>query len=93
MNDQLQALLQALWQAAAPIVLGQIRHLIGAVGAILVFHGALRTDQDGAFTDIAYGLVMYAGAALWSMFQKVVIPRLQAQLADAKKQLGNRGQG
>ena len=48
------------------LALGQLRHLLSAFAAVFVSKGYL----EASMADAAVGIVVYAGAAVWSGFEK-----------------------
>lgn len=73
-----------IWQMAQPIIAGQLRHFLTGIAGVLVTKGAIQSDQQGAFIDIAMGVAAYLVGAAWSWWQKSGQAYVSAELARLK---------
>lgn len=62
-------------QVGVPIVSGQLRGVLTGLGAVLVAHGAIESDQESAFVNMGLGIASYAAGALWSAVSKWIKAR------------------
>lgn len=65
------SILSAVVKFAAPILKGQVRHLVTALAGALVAAGAITPDQQTSFITIATGIVVWIAASAWSAYDKV----------------------
>jgi|SRR3984957_15696759 len=71
------------------IILGQVRAVLTGVAGYLITAGALQSNQQEAFIQIASGIIMYVVGALWSAYQKKGIAGILKDLESLRGHVQN----